>query len=47
MSMEPIREGVAPGIIATVRSVFVAVKDSFVIRKARGSFSAADAEPDV
>ena len=32
---------------AMVLSLFVAVMDSFVIRKARGSFSAADVEPDV
>jgi hypothetical protein len=32
---------------AMVLSLFVAVMDSFIIRKARGSFSAADVEPDV
>ena len=46
--MESMGKGVALGmIIAMVPSVSVAAMASFFIRKARGSFSAADVEPDV
>ncbi len=47
MPIESVGEGVVLGTIAIVLSVFVAVMASFVIRKARGSFSAADVEPDI
>ncbi len=47
MPIESVGEGVVLGIIAIVLSLSVAMMASFVIRKARGSLSAADAEPDI
>jgi len=47
MPIETIGEGAVLGIISIVLSVFVAVGVSFVIRKARGGFSASGIEPDI